>query len=272
MGLSIGLVDLLIGMHARHRFQSPVLSLGVLDVYATYDQVIEFLGRHQLPAHLVPPQDRPVHRSIAMPSLGFDPSLYVHCDTLFRLLGLPGCDTLDGSPAEGPTIVHDLNTPIDPRYHGRYGLVVDSGTLEHIFDVRTAMSNLVRLVQLGGLILHASPMSGWVNHGFFQISPCLFYDFYQANGFSVREAYIVDGSPGPTRAGLCVPYTHTRSRLRIKFPGEDSNNREVYLVFLAQKQTACETIQVPTQGKYQPRFQAVPALRPPTATGAGLTS
>lgn len=253
MGLSIGMLRLLVNMHRRRQFVGPVLTLGVQDVYATYDQLKEFMAEEGLPIHEVPPEKRLLHKSVHLAGRVKQHDL-VHCETFLRMMGLLPYESLDGSSAEHPTIIHDLNTPVAEEMYGKYGLIIDSGTLEHIFDIRTAMNNLVRMLRLGGSLLHVSPMSGWVNHGFIQISPCLFYDYYQANGFTVQESYVMDMSRGPYKPSLMQPYVHTTSRIRLKGAAP---NAEVGFVFLATKEHVVEPPRVPTQAKYTPRFKSL---------------
>lgn len=39
------------------------------------------------------------------------------------------------------------------------------------------------MLRPGGTVIHIVPCNGWVNHGFYQISPTLMFDYYQAAGF-----------------------------------------------------------------------------------------
>jgi SAM-dependent methyltransferase len=114
----------------------------------------------------------------------------LHQDTLFKMLGFSKVDSLDYFPNENPTHVADLNVPV-PELYNQYDMVFDGGTLEHCFNVKQVFSNIVNLVKVGGIILHAVPMNGWVGHGFYQFSPGLFFDFYDANGFINLHAKIV---------------------------------------------------------------------------------
>src|SRR5438128_7065676 len=183
MGLSSGTIELMMGLHRRRRFRGPVVTLGVQDVHATYADLRQWAERQQLEFHDVPPQERALSTSRYFQAAGLLDRGYVHPRTFFRTLGLVGYDDLDFSEVEGPTLVHDLNLPIPPAWRERYGFLLDGGTCEHVFDVRTVLANLVNLLALNGTIFHISPLSGWINHGFYQFSPCFFFDFYRANGF-----------------------------------------------------------------------------------------
>jgi SAM-dependent methyltransferase len=100
---------------------------------------------------------------------------------LFLDSGFSHYDDIDFVPDEGVTIVHDMNTPLPEHVKG-YDLVVECGTMEHIFDVAQVFKNMIQLCEVGGTVFHASPLT-WLNHGFYNFSLTLFYDVYRNNGF-----------------------------------------------------------------------------------------
>src|SRR4051812_12920511 len=55
-------------------------------------------------------------------------------DEFFRLLGAQETTSVDRSDFEGATLLHDLNDPFPERLRNHFDLVVDGGTLEHIFN------------------------------------------------------------------------------------------------------------------------------------------
>jgi hypothetical protein len=103
---------------------------------------------------------------------------------LFRSLGCGPLETIDLCPNENPTYILDLNVPLPQEYANRFDLIYDGGTLEHCFNPAEVLRNTVHMLQVGGRIIHHTPMNNWVDHGFYQISPTLFFDFYSAAGFS----------------------------------------------------------------------------------------
>jgi SAM-dependent methyltransferase len=107
----------------------------------------------------------------------------IHQDALFRLLGFDEVESLDYYDAEHPTHVCDLNRPLPPQLAGRFDLVYDGGTLEHCFNTSQVLANVVEALSPGGRVIHHVPANNWVDHGFFQFSPTMFFDFYHANGF-----------------------------------------------------------------------------------------
>ncbi len=78
----------------------------------------------------------------------------------------------------------DLNYPLAARHNNIYTLVIDPGTIEHIFNIGTALSSIVRSLKVGGYVYHASPLNMY-NHGYWNISPVAYNDFYTSNGFEI---------------------------------------------------------------------------------------
>jgi hypothetical protein len=68
--------------------------------------------------------------------------------------------------------------------------VIDPGTLEHCFNIGQAMMNAANAVKPGGRIFHISPMT-MVNHGFYNLCPTMFHDFYQQNGWEMESFAVV---------------------------------------------------------------------------------
>jgi hypothetical protein len=72
------------------------------------------------------------------------------------LLRLPDADELrsfDASSYEGATDVRDFNELLPERYESRFDVVLESGSLEHVFDVSTALSNCMNMVDVHGHLI-----------------------------------------------------------------------------------------------------------------------
>ena len=102
-------------------------------------------------------------------------------------------DSLDISEFEGANVIHDLNLPINELLAGTYDLIIDGGTLEHVFNLPIALASMSSLLKIGGRILHISPSNNYVGHGFYQFSPELFASFYsKKNGFADTKVFLYD--------------------------------------------------------------------------------
>lgn len=106
----------------------------------------------------------------------------------FKLLGFQEVHAMDISDYEGADIVFDLNQRKLPEdLTGKFDYIVDGGTLEHVFDIPQALKNIAQMLKTGGKVYHYLPAAGWINHGYYSLSPSLFQDFYQKNNFDVED-------------------------------------------------------------------------------------
>lgn len=244
MGLAASVLRLIVRLHRERAWTGPVLTLGVQDVHATYDDLAGFFREEGVPLVPVPPAERRPSTSRFLRQT--DRVGFVHARVFFRMLGIEEYDDLDFADLEGPTLVHDLNQSVPDGWRGRYGLVVDGGTIEHIFDVRAVFANIAGLLRVGGEVLHICPVSGWINHGFYQINPCLLYDFYDANGFDVAGSYLVLLPRDVARHREEVrPFEYTENAFDL----DDATHRSL-LVLRARKRIE-QPLRIPIQGCYR---------------------
>lgn len=96
-------------------------------------------------------------------------------DPILQDLGAREVVSIDVSTYEGATYVYDLNQPLPDELANRFTMVLDGGTLEHIFDFPTAIRNCMRMVRPDGHLLFVTPTNNESGHGFYQFSPELFY-------------------------------------------------------------------------------------------------
>lgn len=170
----------------------------------------------------------------------------------FGLLGFGAYDDVDFDP-EAATIVHDLNSPLPDRFEDRYDLVVENGTIEHIFDIRSAVSNIARTVRTGGILCHVSPLDA-LNHGFYNFSVNFFQDFYCGNGFGEAQFYLLrysrDWEEDEHVDIQPLPYTHEE----FHFPPEvhTSKYAKHHIGFVARKLRHVPQPRVPIQAAYDP--------------------
>lgn len=86
----------------------------------------------------------------------------------------------------------DLNEPLKDKFKNRFSLIIDTGTLEHCFNVGTAFKNMCEMTKVGGLIVTASPFTK-MNHGYYNFCPVLYFDGFLKNGFEIIEIFLQDG-------------------------------------------------------------------------------
>lgn len=165
----------------RQQVSGSVLQLGRQDVYFDFDVLQSQADRFKVEL-----KRAPIHR-VENP---WTKRMVIDDQTLFSALGFETVESLDFVANENPSIVHDLNEDVPEDFHGRWDVVFDGGTLEHVFDVATAFRNIHLMVKPGGLAIHENPTNHYVDHGFWQINPTVLFDFYSANGYEILGAWV----------------------------------------------------------------------------------
>ncbi len=93
------------------------------------------------------------------------------CESFLNAIGWPKMESLDFTPMEGAEYVHDLGQPLPEELKGRFDLVYDGGTTEHVFDIAQAYRNIDAMLKDGGIFVSNVGADGWFGHGFYQIGP-----------------------------------------------------------------------------------------------------
>jgi hypothetical protein len=71
--------------------------------------------------------------------------------------------------------------------------VFDGGCLEHIFNAPQALKNFSLMCAPGGQIIHSLPANNECGHGFWQVSPELFFSLYsEANGYRDTRVFLAN--------------------------------------------------------------------------------
>ncbi len=183
MGLPKSAVHLLLHTAAQHAFSGAIATLGRQHVYLTAAELVE-QARHRGVAlkETVPT----LHRAPALRRLG-----YLSDDSLYEMLGFERSLRIDHSDYESSEETLDLNARETPWHLvNAFDLVLDSGTIEHVFDLAQAITHCLNMTRIGGRVIHLTPTSNCVNHGFYSVSPTFFSDFYTASRCSVEALYL----------------------------------------------------------------------------------
>ncbi|MBX3244152.1 MAG: hypothetical protein KF685_06815 [Acidobacteria bacterium] len=116
-----------------------------------------------------------------------------YAEPFLRSLGAESIVSFDASDYEGATVVSDLNLPIGDEHKERFSVVLDGGTLEHVFNYPQAIKNCMEMVRPGGHFLSITPTNNHLGHGFYQFSPELFFRIFSgANGFELEQTLIFE--------------------------------------------------------------------------------
>ena len=162
-------------------------------------------------------------------------------DPLLRSLGAEEIVSIDASSYEGASVVHDMNLPIPDSIRSGFSVVIDGGTLEHIFNFPVAIKNCMEMVQVGGHLLLMTPANNFLGHGFYQFSPELFFRLFSpANGFEISRAIFSETSPRARWYEIVDP---ARARRRVELV----NSRPAYLLIQARKVRQVPVLATPPQ-------------------------
>jgi len=150
---------------------------------------------------------------------------YVQPESFFKALNA-SFDVIDVVKHRGNEILVDLNYINATHFLAQsYDFVIDNGSLEHCFNIGEALINVARLVAPNGFVYHMNPLS-MINHGFYNISPTFYYDFYSQNNFNPLYSF----ASGLTSERIVEISPFGRLNLNKTLDGE-----ELSLSFAAQK-------------------------------------
>jgi SAM-dependent methyltransferase len=111
--------------------------------------------------------------------------------------------------------------------------VFDLGTSEHVFHTPNVLCHIGRLLKVGGLVLHHTPCNNHFNHGFYQFSPTLYFDYYRANGYEPEGAFINIFEDWNSPEQIINPFSADEGWR--EFMKTDPNEPSMF-IFLARKQ------------------------------------
>jgi hypothetical protein len=252
-------VRLIIREHPHYHFSGPVLTLGVPEIYATYTELVDWFGSLAGAACQVPPSQVELSDNEIGRKLG-----WVSANTFFKAFGwsetvsldIPGCE-------HQPDIIHDLNQPFPAELINRFNLVIDPGTVEHVFDVKTGLWNVVQALRVGGVVIHQVPVYSY-NGGYYSINPNVLNDFYACNGFAECKTFIImwDRYRAYTGQHRCYEYSEAILGDRHSLADYDQCRHSPHMLFIARKAQVVPEIASPVQfsGEY---LSAVAGLKAP---------
>jgi hypothetical protein len=254
MALIKSAVKLIVQEHFVYRYSDPVLTLGVPEIYATHKELQQWFGHFGGEGYqgLNPSQ---VTLSTSKTAQMFN---WVAARTFFQMLNLnevlstdvPGCE-------HQPDMILDMNNPFPEELKNRFNLVIDPGTLEHVFDQKTALTNITRALRLGGVVVHFTPIYSY-NGGYYSINPNVLRDYYSVNGFNEIKAYVImwDRYRPYTGEYLCYEYSEARLGARHALADDDQCRFTPHLLLFARKVKELPHIVCPQQTDYPPAFNA----------------
>ncbi len=149
------------------------------------------------------------------------------CEVFLKDMGFETVDSIDNSPFEGATIVHNMNQPIHVQ---PYDFILDGGTIEHIFNTPQVCENIINLLNVGGVYLSITPNNNFSGHGMYQFSPEFYLSaFSEEYGMKVMELYLAKVGTGIEEWINVNSYQGGRNTSSFR------TNDEVYIIAIIQK-------------------------------------
>ncbi len=146
---------------------------------------------------------------------------------LREVFGATSASSIDVTAYQGCDIVSDMNLPINAQLYNKFDTIIDGGTLEHIFNVPTALENITALVKNGGYIIHFAPANNFCGHGFYQFSPEFFFQYYASPYYDIEKMVVVDTAKLNGWYNVTRPDSGTRLNIR--------SNTSLYVYCLIKK-------------------------------------
>ena len=251
MAIDRAVVPLLMKEAKERAFSGKILQLGRQDINFNEDYLVCMAKKMHFN----------LHETDAEPLI---PSKYLHgksviTDTyFFKRLGASEVYSLDASDFEGADFIHDLNViPPPEELKGRFDLILNWGTMEHVFHLPNVLANIFDMLKLGGRVIHFSPVNAY-EHGFYSFSPSFFTQYYLKNKFSLNQSLLFRGTY-TNRASYSEFAECGPGSAAIRYPGIGSLDSRLYLVFfVAEKTQESRKDLIPTQGFYEAEWDISP--------------
>jgi len=251
MGLLPSSIRLFLQLHKNYSFKGPVLTLGNQEIWASYDDLVAYFAENNIPfekpGSITPHTSRLFREDRYLSRIA---DRFVHAKVLFEMLGMQEYFDMDKFASDSPAILHDLNIPVPKDLQEKFSLILDGGTIEHIFDVRQVMDNVLAMLKPGGCIVHICSFN--MDHGFYAMSPCFYFDFYKANGFGDFSCFILQINSGNIlkkyrRKNPVFEYSYG-----MRLDSMIDHDKQVLVFFAARKLEKTEDLVVPIQGVFNP--------------------
>jgi hypothetical protein len=141
--------------------------IGDIQQYADLDTQYELLSRLEK-----------LYSDPSAPNVAFDIAK-VFYRTFLKYRSITAID-LHGTAS---ALRYNLNDPLpmDRQFH----IVINTGTAEHVFNVCQFFKSMDERTLPEGLMIHAFPFMGWLDHGFYTFNPTLIADLAMANNYQI---------------------------------------------------------------------------------------
>lgn len=182
-------------------------------------------------------------------------------ETFLENLGFPEMQSMDCSEYEYCDITHDLNDPVPENLRNKFDVVIDGGTIEHVFNTPQALDNVFHMLAPGGIFISINGMSGWAGHGFYQFSPELVWRYW----LDARGCEVVCCRGVPIDPAQAVVEVSDTGKAGARFRARKLEGRW-YLFYAIRKSiwvNSAERINKVSQGDYAVKWAVESDTEPP---------
>ena len=163
----------LLNQAKQYGFQGNLCTLSRYNLWFTWEQFQEIATTYEFPLCYDP-----------KPEEIKEPSEALNSTVFFKALGFSSVQPIEFFDDAPGNYILDLNTVETPReLTDSADALFDFGTSEHIFHLPNVLAHIGRIVKVGGVVIHHTPANNQYNHGFYQFSPTLYFDYYSRNGW-----------------------------------------------------------------------------------------
>ena len=206
MGIAFSFLEFFDLLYKQNSFHDPVVALGSLNINEPEEVIQEFAATNQWWKH---------DETYSVRSLFRD---------RYNILDYRDID-INGAA----DVWLDLNKPLETSSYNSVNVILNGGTLEHVFDIAQAFKNIHAMLRAGGVIIHLAPVS-WYNHGYYNFNPLLFKGIAVANGYQMLAEgfYCSPGILAHVLQGASANYggENGASEVFITFDGEYTEENE----------------------------------------------
>lgn len=216
MGINAEMIKILIDLRKAGMAGGAVVEIGAQDVCAVPEVI-----SHLLSANGVDTGSEPIRTAPA----------------LYRRFGFERYVSIDAT-ASNNARAYDLNRDLAAAYgfSQQFELVTNLGTAEHCFNQQMVFKNLHDLCRAGGLVIHAVPAQGNVNHGFYSYHPRFFADLAVANNYEVLK--------------LAFTVNYTPALISYNLQSFKDHDAEDLLFYAVLRRTSDRSFQMPFDGMF----------------------
>jgi hypothetical protein len=139
-------------------------------------------------------------------------------------------------------VKYDMNQPVPRTAWESCQTFIDIGCLEHVFDTRTCLENVLRMVRVGGFYMLHTCVNGYLGHGLHTFNHEGLIDALELNGFRIDYLRFM-----------------TSEGDLVTTPGEA---QDTLILMLAQKERALEEFHCPQQRGWKEAYSRINRAMP----------